>query len=58
MWLALFIAYLISQFLIEPSSYSTGAGKTEDVKDFFRTLYSFMYLVGTYLKPHVSDILY
>ncbi|KAL5794932.1 hypothetical protein ACOSP7_003526 [Xanthoceras sorbifolium] len=29
-------------------------GKLEDCKDFFRTAYSFMYLVGTYLKPHVA----
>ncbi|KAL5862265.1 hypothetical protein ACOSQ3_003546 [Xanthoceras sorbifolium] len=29
-------------------------GKFEDCKDFFRTAYSFMYLVGTYLKPHVA----
>ncbi|KAH7576258.1 hypothetical protein JRO89_XS01G0023600 [Xanthoceras sorbifolium] len=29
-------------------------GNLEDCKDFFRTAYSFMYLVGTYLKPHVA----
>ncbi|XP_010056417.2 3-hydroxyisobutyryl-CoA hydrolase-like protein 1, mitochondrial [Eucalyptus grandis] len=29
-------------------------GKIEDCKDFFRTIYSFIYFVGTYLKPHVA----
>ncbi|PSS26380.1 3-hydroxyisobutyryl-CoA hydrolase-like protein [Actinidia chinensis var. chinensis] len=29
-------------------------GNIEACKDFFRTAYSFMYLVGTYLKPHVA----
>ncbi|XP_065848141.1 3-hydroxyisobutyryl-CoA hydrolase-like protein 1, mitochondrial [Euphorbia lathyris] len=29
-------------------------GKMEECKDFFRTLYSFIYLLGTYLKPHVA----
>lgn len=29
-------------------------GKIEDCKEFFRTLYSFIYLLGTYLKPHVA----
>ncbi|KAK9749191.1 hypothetical protein RND81_02G108300 [Saponaria officinalis] len=29
-------------------------GKIEDSKDFFRTLYTFIYLLGTYLKPHVA----
>ncbi|XP_043697951.1 3-hydroxyisobutyryl-CoA hydrolase-like protein 1, mitochondrial isoform X2 [Telopea speciosissima] len=29
-------------------------GKMEEIKEFFRKLYSFMYLVGTYLKPHVA----
>ncbi|KAJ4727215.1 3-hydroxyisobutyryl-CoA hydrolase-like protein 1, mitochondrial [Melia azedarach] len=29
-------------------------GKLEDCKDFFRTIYSFIYLLGTYLKPHVA----
>ncbi|KAI7752298.1 hypothetical protein M8C21_004650 [Ambrosia artemisiifolia] len=29
-------------------------GNIEGCKEFFRTLYKFMYLVGTYLKPHVS----
>lgn len=30
------------------------AGKLEDCKEFFRTIYSFIYELGTYLKPHVS----
>lgn len=30
------------------------AGNTEEAKQFFKTLYSFVYLQGTYLKPHVS----
>ncbi|KAF7851261.1 hypothetical protein BT93_L4264 [Corymbia citriodora subsp. variegata] len=29
-------------------------GKIEDCKDFFRTLYSYIYFLGTYLKPHVA----
>lgn len=29
-------------------------GKVEDCKDFFRTLYKFIYVLGTYLKPHVA----
>lgn len=29
-------------------------GKIEKCKGFFRTLYSFIYHLGTYLKPHVS----
>ncbi|KAF6175419.1 hypothetical protein GIB67_036510 [Kingdonia uniflora] len=28
--------------------------KMEQCKDFFRSIYSFVYLVGTYLKPHVT----
>lgn len=30
------------------------AGKMEDCKEFFRTLYAFIYFLGTYLKPHVA----
>ncbi|XP_077234381.1 small ribosomal subunit protein mS47-like [Tasmannia lanceolata] len=29
-------------------------GKVEECKDFFRTLYKFIYVLGTYLKPHVA----
>ncbi|XP_021281269.1 3-hydroxyisobutyryl-CoA hydrolase-like protein 1, mitochondrial isoform X2 [Herrania umbratica] len=29
-------------------------GKIEEAKEFFRTVYSFIYHVGTYLKPHVA----
>ncbi|GMN56345.1 hypothetical protein TIFTF001_025453 [Ficus carica] len=29
-------------------------GKMEDCKDFFRKLYGFIYILGTYLKPHVT----
>ena len=29
-------------------------GKVEECKEFFRTLYKFIYALGTYLKPHVS----
>jgi len=29
-------------------------GKSEECKDFFRNLYSFIYVLGTYLKPHVA----
>ncbi|KAK9144364.1 hypothetical protein Sjap_004267 [Stephania japonica] len=29
-------------------------GKIEHCKEFFKEAYSFMYLVGTYLKPHVA----
>ncbi|KMZ76439.1 3-hydroxyisobutyryl-CoA hydrolase-like protein [Zostera marina] len=29
-------------------------GKVEDCKNFFRTLYRFIYILGTYLKPHVA----
>ncbi|KAL5071525.1 hypothetical protein RYX36_022412 [Vicia faba] len=34
--------------------HSLNEGKAEEAKEFFRTLYSFVYLQGTYLKPHVS----
>lgn len=30
------------------------AGKMDDCKEFFRTLYTFIYFLGTYLKPNVS----
>lgn len=30
------------------------AGKIEDCKEFFGTLYTFIYILGTYLKPHVA----
>lgn len=30
------------------------AGKIEGCKEFFRTLYTFIYILGTYLKPHVA----
>lgn len=30
-------------------------GKTEECKAFFETLYKFVYVLGTYLKPHVSS---
>ncbi|XP_057458170.1 3-hydroxyisobutyryl-CoA hydrolase-like protein 1, mitochondrial isoform X2 [Lotus japonicus] len=29
-------------------------GKMEACKEFFRTVYSFVYLIGTYMKPHVA----
>ncbi|XP_062201260.1 small ribosomal subunit protein mS47-like [Phragmites australis] len=29
-------------------------GKLEECKDFFKTLYMFIYVLGTYLKPHVA----
>ncbi|XP_012083650.1 3-hydroxyisobutyryl-CoA hydrolase-like protein 1, mitochondrial isoform X2 [Jatropha curcas] len=29
-------------------------GRLEDCKEFFRTLYTFIYILGTYLKPHVA----
>lgn len=29
-------------------------GNLEDSKEFFRSLYTFMYILGTYLKPHVA----
>ncbi|XP_074560531.1 small ribosomal subunit protein mS47-like [Curcuma longa] len=29
-------------------------GKVEECKDFFRNLYMFIYILGTYLKPHVA----
>ncbi|KAL4599990.1 hypothetical protein ACB092_11G165900 [Castanea dentata] len=29
------------------------AGKMEDCKEFFRTLYTYIYILGTCLKPHV-----
>ncbi|KAJ4959018.1 hypothetical protein NE237_026129 [Protea cynaroides] len=29
-------------------------GKIEECKEFFGTLYKFIYLLGTYLKPHIS----
>ncbi|XP_062175657.1 3-hydroxyisobutyryl-CoA hydrolase-like protein 1, mitochondrial isoform X2 [Alnus glutinosa] len=30
------------------------AGKMEDCKEFFRKIYTFIYFLGTYLKPHVA----
>lgn len=30
------------------------AGNVEECKTFFQTLYKFVFLLGTYLKPHVS----
>lgn len=30
------------------------AGKMDDCKEFFRTVYTFIYFLGTYLKPNVS----
>ncbi|KAF9600635.1 hypothetical protein IFM89_011218 [Coptis chinensis] len=33
---------------------SINDGMGEDCKEFFKTIYSFIYLVGTYLKPHVA----
>ena len=30
------------------------AGKVEECKKFFETLYKFVYLLGTYVKPNVS----
>ncbi|KAK4539095.1 hypothetical protein RGQ29_031975 [Quercus rubra] len=30
------------------------AGKMEDCKEFFRMLYTYIYILGTYLKPHVA----
>ena len=30
------------------------AGKLEECKKFFQTLYKFVYLLGTYVKPNVS----
>lgn len=33
---------------------SLSAGNIEACKDFFRTIYGFIYQLGTYLKPHVS----
>lgn len=33
------------------------AGKVEECKKFFQTLYKFVYLLGTYLKPNVSSTL-
>lgn len=38
-------------------SVSIHAGNLEECKQFFWTIYSFIYFLGTYLKPHVS-ILY
>ncbi|CAM8935465.1 unnamed protein product [Rhodiola kirilowii] len=29
-------------------------GRKEDCKEFFRTLYNFIYFLGTYVKPHVA----
>ncbi|XP_004498810.1 small ribosomal subunit protein mS47 isoform X2 [Cicer arietinum] len=34
--------------------HSLNEGQAEEAKEFFKTLYSFVYLQGTYLKPHVS----
>ncbi|KAK3027712.1 hypothetical protein RJ639_042219 [Escallonia herrerae] len=33
-------------------------GKLEGCKEFFRTLYSFIYLLGTYLKPHDLELVW
>ncbi|KAL6642726.1 hypothetical protein ACP70R_020907 [Stipagrostis hirtigluma subsp. patula] len=43
-----------------PSPASSGPGSScissslEECKDFFKTLYMFIYVLGTYLKPHVA----
>ncbi|XP_050203288.1 3-hydroxyisobutyryl-CoA hydrolase-like protein 1, mitochondrial [Mercurialis annua] len=29
-------------------------GRLDDCKEFFRTLYTFIYILGTYMKPHVA----
>lgn len=34
--------------------HSLNEGNAEEAKQFFKTLYSFVYLQGTYLKPHVA----
>ncbi|XP_073049226.1 small ribosomal subunit protein mS47-like isoform X2 [Primulina eburnea] len=32
-------------------------GKSEECKTYFENLYKFVYVLGTYLKPHVSSFL-
>ncbi|KAG1362201.1 hypothetical protein COCNU_10G004200 [Cocos nucifera] len=39
---------------LAPLSPLPDPGKVEDCKDFFRNLYMFIYILGTYLKPHVA----
>ena len=34
------------------------AERLEDCKDCFRTFYSLMYLIHTYMKPHVSLLVF
>ncbi|KAH1203781.1 3-hydroxyisobutyryl-CoA hydrolase-like protein 2, mitochondrial [Glycine max] len=34
--------------------HSLNEGNTDEAEQFFKTLYSFVYLQGTYLKPHVA----
>ncbi|KAE8038639.1 hypothetical protein FH972_011127 [Carpinus fangiana] len=34
--------------------HTINAGKMEDCKEFFRKTYTFIYFLGTYLKPHVA----
>jgi 3-hydroxyisobutyryl-CoA hydrolase len=31
-------------------------GSPDAIREFFSSLYSFIYLLGTYLKPHVSSL--
>jgi hypothetical protein len=45
------ILILLIQLLI---FVSINAGKWEACREFFGTLYTFIYVLGTYLKPHVS----
>ncbi|RZB58111.1 3-hydroxyisobutyryl-CoA hydrolase-like protein 2, mitochondrial isoform C [Glycine soja] len=35
--------------------HSLNEGNTDEAEQFFKTLYSFVYLQGTYLKPHVNS---
>lgn len=47
----LFFFFGLLQFMFQLLTYC--AGKVEECKSLFETLYKFVYLQGTYLKPHV-----
>ena len=52
------IVYFTILFTLLIKHLSCYAGKIEDCKELFRTLYTFIYMLGTYLKPHVSPVLW
>lgn len=51
------LIYLLYSFLFASlSSPGINVGSPDAIREFFWTLYNFIYFLGTYLKPHVSDL--